>query len=81
VEGRDIDRNKISSQTTTNLVLTYRGETSTDATWTTSFNVTNLFDRDAPIVPSFSQRGGQQNISGQHDSFGRRYQLSLDYNF
>jgi outer membrane receptor protein involved in Fe transport len=81
VDGRDIDRNKISSQTTTNLVLTYRGETSTDATWTTSFNVTNLFDRDAPIVPSFSQRGGQQTISGQHDSFGRRYQLSLDYNF
>jgi len=81
VEGRDVDRNKISSQTTTNLVLSYRGQTSTDANWQASFNVTNLFDRDPPIVPSFSQRGGQQNASGQHDSYGRRYQLSLNYNF
>jgi outer membrane receptor protein involved in Fe transport len=81
VEGRDVDRNKISSQTTANLVLSYRGETASGANWTTSFNVTNLFDRDPPIIPSFSQRGGQQGASGQHDSFGRRYQLSLNYNF
>jgi len=81
VEGRDVDRNKISSQTTANLVLSYRGETSNGGNWLASFNVTNLFDRDAPIVPSQSQRGGQQGISGNHDSFGRRYQLSLNYNF
>ena len=81
VEGRDVDRNKISSQTTTNLVLSYRGDTADGANWTASFNVTNLFDRDPPIIPSQSQRGGQQTVSGQHDSFGRRYQLSLNYNF
>ncbi|MEY4640400.1 MAG: hypothetical protein RLZZ227_394 [Pseudomonadota bacterium] len=81
LEGRDIDRNKVSSQTTANLVLSYRGETSDGANWTASFNVTNLFDRAPPIIPSQNQRGGQQNVSGQHDIFGRRYQMTLNYNF
>jgi iron complex outermembrane receptor protein len=81
VEGRDVDRNKISSQTTANLVLSYQGETASGGNWTASFNVTNLFDRAPPIIPSQSQRGGQQTVSGQHDIYGRRYQLSLNYNF
>lgn len=81
VEGRDVDRNKISSQTTANLVLGYQGETASGANWTASFNVTNVFDRAPPIIPSQSQRGGQQTVSGQHDIYGRRYQLSLNYNF
>jgi len=81
VEGRDVDRNKIASQTTANLVLSYSGETATGATWVTSFNVTNVFDRDGPIIASQNQGGGQQSLNNQFDVYGRRYQLSLNYNF
>jgi outer membrane receptor protein involved in Fe transport len=62
-------------------VFSYRGETSNSATWNTNFNITNVFDREPPITPSQSQRGGQQGISNTYDAYGRRYQLSLNYNF
>jgi outer membrane receptor protein involved in Fe transport len=81
VEGVDVDDNWAASSTIANLILSYRGETDNGSTWQASFNVTNLFDRDPPIIPSQSQRGGQQVISGAYDAFGRRYQLSLNYNF
>ena len=81
VEGRDVDDNTVSSQTVANLILSYRGETASGANWVTSFNVTNLFDRYSPIIPSQNQRGGQQTISNLFDAYGRRYQLSLNYNF
>src|SRR5690606_26092357 len=81
VEGVDVDDNTTPSQTTANLVLSYSGETSTGGNWMASFNISNLFDREPPIVPSQSQRGGQQGISSNHDTFGRRYQLSVNYNF
>jgi outer membrane receptor protein involved in Fe transport len=81
VEGRDVDNNWAASSTTANLILSYRGKTDAGSAWTASFNVTNLFDRDPPIFPSQSQRGGQQNISNSYDAFGRRYQLSLNYSF
>lgn len=80
VEGRDVDDNSIASATIANLILIYRGETAT-GDWVASVNVTNLFDRDPPVIPSQSQRGGQQNISNNYDAYGRRYQLSLNYNF
>jgi len=81
VEGRDVDRNRIASQTTANMVFSYRGETASGGNWVASMNISNLFDRDPPIIPTQSQRGGQQNISNQYDAYGRRYQLSLNYNF
>ena len=45
------------------------------------FNVNNVFDRDPPISPSQSQRGGQQGVANGYDVFGRRYQLSVNYTF
>lgn len=81
VEGRDVDDNTVASQTIANLILSYSGETARGGNWVASFNVTNLFDRDPPIIPSQSQRGGQQTISNQYDAYGRRYQLTLNYNF
>ncbi|MFN0001728.1 MAG: TonB-dependent receptor domain-containing protein [Pseudohongiellaceae bacterium] len=80
-EGVDVDDNTIPSNTVANLVFSYRGETSNAATWNTNFNMTNVFDREPPITPSQSQRGGQQGISNTYDAYGRRYQLSLNYNF
>ncbi len=81
LEGREVDDNTISSQTIANLVLSYRGETASGGNWVTSLNINNLFDREPPVIPSESQRGGQQPINNVFDAYGRRFQLSLNYNF
>ncbi|HEY0961531.1 MAG TPA: hypothetical protein VGE69_04165, partial [Pseudomonadales bacterium] len=80
-EGFEVDDNTIASQTVANLVLSYRGETANGGNWVASFNVNNLFDRDPPIQASENLRGGQQGVGNVYDVFGRRYQLSLNYNF
>jgi outer membrane receptor protein involved in Fe transport len=77
VEGVDVDDNWIASQTTFNTALNYTGELDSGATWRASFNITNLFDREASIVAG---TGGQGIIAG-HDSLGRRYQISLNLDF
>jgi outer membrane receptor protein involved in Fe transport len=79
--GYEVDDNTVASQTVANLVLSYRGETSNGGDWVASFNINNLFDREAPIIPSENQRGGQQGINNVFDAYGRRYQLTLNYNF
>jgi outer membrane receptor protein involved in Fe transport len=80
-EGVEVDDNTTASQTVANMVLSYRGETSNGANWTASFNINNLFDRMPPAIATESQRGGQQSVSNVFDVYGRRYQLSLNYNF
>ncbi len=80
-QGVDVDDNTIASNTVANLIFSYRGETSNGADWNASFNITNVLDREPPILASQSQRGGQQSISNTYDAYGRRYQLSLNYNF
>ncbi|HWK54808.1 MAG TPA: TonB-dependent receptor [Hyphomicrobiales bacterium] len=77
VEGVDVDDNKVESMTTFNSSIFYSGETSRGHSWRAAFNVTNLFGRDPPIVAGAA---GQSIIAG-HDSLGRRYQLSLNYDF
>ena len=80
-EGVQVDDNTIASQSVTNMGISYRGETSNGGNWVTSFNINNLFDRNPPIFPSESQRGGQQPAGNNFDVFGRRFQLNLNYNF
>lgn len=77
VEGRDVDDNWIASQTTYNSAVSYEGELQSGSTWRAAFNITNLFDKEPPIVAGAN---GQSIIAG-HDSFGRRYQLSLNMEF
>jgi hypothetical protein len=77
IQGVDIDDNTISSQTTINLGLSYGQEMARGGDWSTSFSISNLFDRDPPIVPG----AGGQSLSNSHDQFGRRYQISLDMSF
>jgi outer membrane receptor protein involved in Fe transport len=79
--GVEVDDATIQSQTVHNLVLSYRGETKSGGSWVASFNVNNLFDRDPPITASQNLRGGQQAVSNVYDVFGRRYQVSMNYNF
>ncbi len=77
LEGRDVDDNKVASQTYTNVGFSYGRETDRGGDWRASFNITNLFDREPPIVATTT---GQALRNG-HDQYGRRYQLSLNYNF
>jgi iron complex outermembrane receptor protein len=77
VEGRDVDDNWVASQTAFNTALSYQGETDSGSSWRASFNITNLFNRDPPIVAGAN---GQSVIAG-HDILGRRYQLSLNMEF
>jgi iron complex outermembrane receptor protein len=77
VEGRDVDDNIIASNTNVNFALSYAGEMASGSQWRTAFNITNLFDRDPSTVAG---TGGQSIIAG-HDALGRRYQLSLNYDF
>jgi outer membrane receptor protein involved in Fe transport len=81
IEGIDVDDNVTASNTVINAGLGYGEETSTGANWRVSFNVINLFDREPPIIASFSSRFGTQSVSNDYDVFGRRYQLSLNYDF
>lgn len=80
-EGVQVDDNTISSQTVMSMAFNYRSETSNGSEWVASLNVNNVFDRDPPVIASESLRGGQQFVGNQFDVFGRRYQLSLNYNF
>jgi hypothetical protein len=43
--------------------------------------LTNLFDRDPPIIAGFGTRGGSQTVHNDYEIFGRMYQLSLNMNF
>ncbi|MDR2213634.1 MAG: TonB-dependent receptor [Pseudomonadales bacterium] len=81
VEGVDVDDNTTASNTVWNLGVGYNGETASGIGWRASFNVTNLFDREPPIIPSFNSRFGTQTVSSSYDIFGRRYQVSLNLNF
>lgn len=77
VEGVDVDDNTIASQTIFNMGLTYGRDMANGGTWQAAFNINNMFDRDPPVIAGT----GGQAISNSHDSFGRRYQLSLNINF
>jgi len=81
VEGVDVDDNTTASNTVWNASIGYGGELQSGAAWRASLNVTNLFDREPPIIPSFNSRFGTQTVSNDYDVFGRRYQLTLNLTF
>ena len=81
IAGVDADDVTVASNTWFNGQVAYNGETANGATWNVAFNVQNLFDRNPPIFPSFGSRGGTQTVSDNYDVEGRRYQLSVNYQF
>jgi outer membrane receptor protein involved in Fe transport len=81
VEGRDVDINKVSSMNWWNARIGYVGEFNSGSSWSVNFNIQNILDKEPPVVPSFSTRGGTQNFHNSFDVFGRRYNLSANYNF
>jgi iron complex outermembrane receptor protein len=82
VEGVDVDDNTLSSMTWWNTRFGYSGELSNGSTYNVSLNVQNIFDREAPVVASFSDfSGGGQSVSNVYDIYGRRYNLNFSYSF
>lgn len=81
VEGVDVDDNSVSSMTWWNARFGYTGELNNGATWSLNLNIQNLLDKEPPVVPGFGTRGGTQAFHSSFDIFGRRYNLSANYNF
>jgi iron complex outermembrane receptor protein len=79
VEGVDVDDNELPAIAWWNARIGYSGETDSGATWRVGLNIQNLFDKDQIIVPSASTRFGIQGLTG--DEYGRRYNLSVNYQF
>jgi len=80
VEGIDIDDNTVESQAWTNLLLGYEGETSGGGNWRLTFNIQNVFDEDPPIIAATGGgRFGAQAVDNIYETWGRRYQLSFNF--
>lgn len=81
VEGVHVDTLRIASGNYTNMQLGYNGELSNGGQYRISFDITNLFNRDPAVVPSYGTRGGAQGVANAYDEFGRRYMLSMNVTF
>ena len=79
VEGIDVDDNTVPSISWWNAGVHYSGETTAGATWRVGLNVQNLLDKAPVVVPSVSTRFAIQSFTG--DTYGRRYNLKVNYNF
>jgi iron complex outermembrane recepter protein len=82
VEGIDVDKNTISSQSWTNLVVGYESRQGQKGTWRVSLNVQNLFDKNPPIIATTTDtRFGAQSTDNIYDEFGRRYEVGFRMQF
>jgi len=80
VEGVDIDDNSIQSQSWTNLLVRYAREVSSGGRWSLALNVQNIFNDDPPVIAgNGGGRFGAQLTSNTYDLWGRRYQLTFNY--
>jgi hypothetical protein len=60
--------------------LTYRDQSFRDGAWRLGLNV-QLFDADPPVIPATGGgRFGAQAVSNTYELFGRRYELTFNYN-
>ncbi|HWK54819.1 MAG TPA: TonB-dependent receptor [Hyphomicrobiales bacterium] len=82
VEGVDVDDNTVSSMTWWNMRFGYSGEFNNGSAYSINLNIQNIFDREPPIIASFSDfGGGGQSVNPNYDIFGRRYNLNVSYSF
>lgn len=72
VEGIQVDDNHVASMTWFNGRVGYQGEMDSGSTWSVGLNIQNLLDREPP-------RFGWTNNT--YDQYGRRYNLSFNYNY
>jgi len=72
LEGIQVDNNHVAAMTWFNGRVGYSGEMASGSTWSIGLNVQNIFDREPPIF------GWTNNT---YDQYGRRYNLSFNYNY
>jgi outer membrane receptor protein involved in Fe transport len=75
-----IDDATVDAKTYSDLTLTYDREMSSGQAWQLSLSITNAFDEDPPVIPSFDQRfSSQGNPANAYDVYGRRFLLGFRY--
>jgi iron complex outermembrane recepter protein len=72
VEGVDVDDNSIASMTWFNSRIGYSGELESGATWNVGFNIQNILDKEPPLFAT---------TNNNYDGYGRRYNLSVNFNW
>jgi iron complex outermembrane recepter protein len=77
IEGVDVDDNWVASQATLSFAASYTGEMANGTAWRAALNITNLTDTEPSIVANAT---GQTLVTG-HDTLGRRFQLSVNFEF
>ena len=79
VEGVDVDDNWLPNYFNTNLKLGWAGDLYGAQSTEIALYVTNLFDRDPMIIPSYNSRTGSQIVSNNFDAYGRSYNLAINF--
>ena len=75
-----IDDATVDAKSYTDLTLTYDREMSSGQSWELSLSITNAFNEDPPVIPSFDQRfSSQGNPANAYDVYGRRWLLGFRY--
>jgi iron complex outermembrane recepter protein len=78
-EGVDVDDNWLPNYFNTNLKLGWTGEMYGTHSTEVAVFVTNLFDRNPIVIPSYNSRTGSQIVSNNYDAFGRSYDLAINF--
>jgi outer membrane receptor protein involved in Fe transport len=77
-----IDDNTVQSKSYSDLILSYNSDMQSGASWEASLSVSNLFDVDPPVIPSFDTRFSSQTvIPNNFDIYGRRFMANFRYRF
>jgi len=79
VQGVDIDDNWLPNYFNTNLKIGWTGDLYGTHNTEVALFVTNLFDRDPMVIPSYNSRTGSQIVSNNYDAFGRSYDLAVNF--
>jgi hypothetical protein len=75
-----IDDATVDAKSYTDLTFFYNREMAGGQSWELSLSLTNAFDEDPPVIPTFDQRfSAQTNPANAYDVYGRRWLLGFRY--
>jgi iron complex outermembrane recepter protein len=81
-QGIDIDNNTVASAFYTDLRLSYSPDAEADGSWEIYAKIENLFDRNPPRAPDYSDFSGATHANETlFDVLGRRYTLGAHLRF
>jgi outer membrane receptor protein involved in Fe transport len=73
-----IDDATIDAKSYSDLTFFWTREMTSGQEWELSLSLTNAFDEDPPVIPSFDQRfSSQGNPANVYDVYGRRWLLGF----